>query len=159
MEVVGEAALQIKVQGVVSRIAFRKLCANVAEGRDHAGGAQRVIGSKQRIKCCRRKSSQCLHKELVWRIGAEKVCRNWGHYALAGSVPTENAWNNNGEAQRASRAWRTVAGGQREELRRSRIRWRDAKETTEVFNQQIIAHQINVAWMRQVMRANKDVIR
>ena len=52
-----------------------------------------------------------------------------------------------------------VTGGQREELRRGRIRWRDAKEATEVFNQQITTHQINVAWMRQVMRADKDVIR
>src|SRR6185295_5679588 len=96
------------------------------------------------------------NKEVIWRIGPEEVSGNRRDDALARRVSAHDSRNHDGVARR-TRTRSGTRGGQREELRRGRIGRRGAKESTEVLDEQIVAHQVDVAWMRQVMRANKDV--
>ena len=85
---------------MVNRIAFGKLCANVAEWRDHTGRAQRVRRSQDAIQYCRRDgaASGCLHEEIVGRVWPEEIGGYRRDYRLTRSVNTINSGNDRRKA-------------------------------------------------------------
>ncbi len=152
LEVVGEAAAQLEVAGVVDRVAVRDLRVDVAEGGDEAGADERVRRRQHGVEDggADRAARHGAREEVVRPRRAEEV----GDEGL----DDRPARGDDDEARYRPRD-DIRAGGRRERDDGGRRRRERARAAAEVLDEGAVVRRVEVGRVRQVVRAREEPAR